>query len=122
MKALAVLVALVLVSTHAIAQSGSMKGMDMKGDTMAKDMGPTAMAKGDKSQVTHKAIGVVRKVDPKDGTVALAHEAIKSLNWPAMTMTFKVQDKAVLDKLAADKKVEVEFQQRGKDYVITTVR
>jgi hypothetical protein len=30
-----------------------------------------------------------------------------------------VQDKSVMDKLGQGKKVEVEFEQRGKDYVIT---
>ena len=47
---------------------------------------------------------------------------VKSMKWPAMTMTFKVKDKAMLDKLGAGKKVEVEFEQRGKDYVITSVK
>ena len=94
--------------------AGDMKGMEMKG------MDQKPMSKQSNGQSTHKAIGVVKKVDPKEGTVSLAHEAIKSLNWPAMTMSFKVQDKAVLDKLAEGKKVE--FEQKGKDYVITSVK
>jgi Cu/Ag efflux protein CusF len=39
-----------------------------------------------------------------------------------MTMPFKVQDKAALDKLGEGKKVEFEFEERGKDYVITRVK
>jgi Cu/Ag efflux protein CusF len=39
-----------------------------------------------------------------------------------MTMSFAVKDKALLNKLAVDKKVEVEFVQQGKDYVITGVK
>lgn len=87
-----------------------------------KGMDHSAMGKSDKAQATHKAVGVVKKVDPKAGTVALAHEPVKSLGWPAMTMAFKVQDKALLDKLGEGKKVEVEFEQRGKDYVITRAK
>ena len=92
------------------AQSGNMKGMDM-------DKKPAAGA-----QTVHKATGVVKKVDPKSGTATLAHDPVKSLNWSAMTMTFAVKDKAMLDKLQPGKKVEVEFIQQGKDYVITGVK
>jgi len=92
------------------AQSGDMKGMDM-------GKKPAAGA-----QTAHKATGVVKKVDPKAGTVTLAHDPVKSLNWPAMTMGFTVKDKALLDKLQAGKKVEFDFVQQGKDYVITTVK
>ena len=101
------------------AQSGmkgmDMKDMDMKGMDMSKK--PAAGA-----QTEHKATGVVKKIDPKAGTVTLAHDPVKSLNWPAMTMGFTVKDKALLDKLQADKKIEFEFVQQGKDYVITTVK
>jgi len=92
------------------AQSGDIKGMDM-------GKKPAAGA-----QTTHKATGVIKKVDPKAGTVTLAHDPVKSLNWPAMTMGFTVKDKALLDKLQAGKKVEFDFVQQGKDYVITTVK
>lgn len=98
-----------------LVHSAEMKGMDMKGDAS-----PTGSK--DKSPVTHKATGIVRKVDAKAGTVTLAHGPVTSLNWAAMTMTFQVKDKAVLDKVAEGRKMEVEFEQRGKDYVITSVK
>lgn len=85
-------------------------------------MDHTVTSKEGKGQAAHKAIGVVKKVDPKGGTVTLAHEAIKSLDWPAMAMAFRVADKALLDKLTVDRKVEVVFQQRGKDYVIISAK
>ena len=64
----------------------------------------------------------MKKVDAKAGTVTLDHEPVKTLNWPAMTMGFKVADKSMLDKFAEGKKVEVEFKQVGKDYVITSMK
>lgn len=79
-------------------------------------------AKSEKRDATHKAAGVVKKVDGKSGTVSIAHEPVKSLNWPGMTMSFRVADKALLEKLAADKKIDFEFEQRGKDYIITSIR
>ena len=92
------------------AQSGGMQDMDMGKKPVAG------------TQAAHKATGVVKKVDPKAGTVTLAHDPVKSLNWSAMTMGFTVKDKALLDKLQPGKKVEFEFVQQGKDYVITTVK
>ena len=100
----------VVIPAVSHAQYDGMKGMDM-GDK------PAAGA-----QAAHKATGVVKKVDPKSGTVTLAHEPIKSLNWPAMAMGFQVRDKTLLDKLQPGKKVEFEFVQQGKDYVVTGVK
>ena len=99
------------------AQSGGMKGMGMK-DMDMKGMETGKMAQG----AAHKGVGVVKKVDPAKGVVTLAHEPIKSLNWSAMTMGFQVKDKTLLDKLQAGKKVEFEFVQQGKDYLITAVK
>ena len=98
-----------LGGTLAYAQS-------MKMDDMGK------MEKPAKATTTHKAAGVVKKVEPAKDMVTLAHEPVKSLNLPAMTMSFVVKDKALFDKLRADKKIEFEFVQQGKDYVITAVK
>ena len=89
---------------------GDMKGMDMKGQGSAK--------KGE----THAATATVKSVDPAKGTATLAHEPIKSLKWPAMTMGFSVKDKALFDKLSPGSKVEVEFVQQGSEYVVTSVK
>lgn len=107
---------LVLVlALPSIAVMAQPKTDDMKGMDMAKK--PAAS-----SQMTHKAMGTVKKVDAKTGVVTLAHEPVKSMNWPAMTMGFKVKDKLLMDKLGDGKKVEVEFIQDDKDYVITAVK
>jgi len=117
MKRLAVLSAVLMLSMSpfapAAAQSGGMKdtdkGMDMKMDKGTK-----------KSQATsHHATGTVKSVDPKKGTVTVDHQAVASMNWPAMSMTFKAKDKKMLEQLKPGAKVEFDFVQRGKDYVIT---
>src|SRR5207244_8275707 len=75
-------------------KDSDMKGMDMKGmdaqkcKDMMKDMGKHP-AKESKATI-HKATGVVKAIDPSKGTVTLAHEPVKSLKWPAMTMGFVV--------------------------------
>lgn len=125
------------------AQSGGMKDMDMKGmdmqkcaDMKSKDMkrmnaqkcgemmdsGSGTHGGKDAAAVTHKATGTVKAADPANGKVTLAHGPIQSLKWPAMTMTFSVSDKALFDKLIVGKKVNVEIEQQGSDYVVTAVR
>lgn len=105
------LLAVVLASpTTGNAQSMEMKGMEMKGmksDTKAGGM-------------IHKGSGTVTEFDPAKGGVTIAHGPIRGLKWPSMTMSFGVRDKALLEKLALDKKFE--FVQQGKDYVITAVK
>jgi Cu(I)/Ag(I) efflux system protein CusF len=121
----AVLLAAVLMTSAAVVHAGEMmKGMEMKGDMKGmdmKDMSPSAMAKG-ANGAKHVAKGTVKSVDAKAGTVTIDHEPVKSMKWPAMTMTFQVKDKALMDKLGQGKKVEVEFEQRGKEYVITSAK
>lgn len=106
------LVAALLSSAAAVmAQPTSMEGM--KGMSMGKPEG---------SQSVHRARGKVVKIDTKAGVVTLAHEPIKSLNWPAMTMGFRVKDKMLLDKLTVGKVVNFELVQANQGYVIISVK
>ncbi len=105
-----------------------MQGMDMSKckDMIGKDkkgMEMKGMGADKKSEAkSHKGVGTVKKVDAAAGTVTIAHGPIRSINWPAMSMTFTVKDKALLGKLAPEKKVEFEFVQQGSDYVITSAK
>jgi Cu(I)/Ag(I) efflux system protein CusF len=111
MNRLATVVAMSILASSSFAQSGGMKGMEMK------DM---PMKKGEAKSAVHKATGVVTKVD--QNKVTIKHEPVQSLNWPTMNMGFVVKDKALMEKLAKDKKIEFEFVQEGKDYVVTGVK
>ena len=70
----------------------------------------------------HKGTAVVKSVDAQKGTVMLTHGPIKSLQWPAMTMSFLAKDKKMLEAIKPGAKVEFEFVQDGKDYVITGIK
>ena len=104
-----------LGTSAAIAQK-DMGAMPMDKGMQKMPMGPAA-ATG-----SHKASATVRKADPKAGAVTLEHGPVASLNWPSMTMRFKVQDPALMPKLGEGKKVDVEFVKQGDDYVITSVK
>ena len=70
----------------------------------------------------YPARGVVKQADAAAGRVTIAHEAIKGLDWPAMTMTFTVKDKILFQRLAAGKKVQFHVAKQGSDYVVTDVK
>jgi Cu(I)/Ag(I) efflux system periplasmic protein CusF len=106
---------LAAVSPFATAQSDGMKGMDMKGMDMK-------MEKKSSSGKVHKGTGKVTRVDPAANSVTIAHEPVSTMNWPAMTMTFKVKDKKMLEKTKSGEKVEFSFVQSGKDYTITDIK
>ncbi len=120
---LTLLIALALGAGTALAadKMGDMKEMDM-GKQKMEDMKGMEMGQKAKPGATHKAIGVVKEIDPKAGMVTFAHEPVKTLNWPAMTMGFAVKDKMLLDKLTVGKKAAFEFVQDGKGYVVTGVK
>ncbi len=105
-----------------------MQGMDMSKcmDMMGKDkkgMEMKGMGADKKSEAkSHKGVGTVKKIDSAASKVTIAHGPIKTMNWPAMNMTFTVKDRALLDKFSQDKKVEFEFVQQGSDYVVTSVK
>ena len=50
----------------------------------------------------------VVKVDKLAGKVTLKHDPIKNLDMDAMTMVFRVADPAMLDKVKAGDRIEIE--------------
>ena len=105
------LMSFLVVPAFAQQKGMEMKGMDMKG-----------MEKKEAGSAVHKATGVVTRVDAAKSKVTIKHDPVPSLKWPTMTMAFAVKDKALMQKLAKDKKVEFEFIEDGKEFVVTSVK
>ena len=97
------------MSTLALGQATS-KPMDMKSTEASK------------AAASHTGTGVVQAIDPAKNSVTLDHDPIKSLNWPAMTMGFKVGDPKLLAKLKKGDKIQFTFVQSGRDAVITSIQ
>lgn len=104
---------IVLALAAGVAVAGE-KMDDMKNIDMGKKS-DVAM------QATHNAVGVVKKIDLAVGTVNLDHEAVPSLKWPAMNMSFKVQSPDLLKDVAVGQKVKITFIKKGSGYEITQV-
>lgn len=73
------------------------------------------------SQMKHEGFGVLKAVNMEAGKVQLAHEAIPSLRWPAMTMWFALRGPLPKELKAGDS-VRFELEQtQSKEWVITRI-
>ena len=79
--------------------------------------------KGVGAHAGHKAEGTVDELDPQAGSVSVRHGPVSSLNWPAMTMEFKVANDALLKNLKPGSAIAFEFVERGPgEWVITSLK
>ena len=60
-------------------------------------------------------------MDPRAGSIEISHGPIASLKWPAMTMEFKVKDRAMLQGLAKGQAVQFDLEQAAGEFVIERV-
>ena len=68
------------------------------------------------------ATGAVKSVEAAAGKVVIAHDPIPALKWPAMTMDFRLADKALASKIKIGDKVKFTLTPGDKgSYTITTI-
>ncbi|MCK9201783.1 MAG: copper-binding protein [Gallionella sp.] len=71
--------------------------------------------------VKHEGYGVLKAVNTEAGKVQLAHEAIPSLGWPAMTMWFALREPLPKEVMVGDS-VRFELEQtQSKKWAITRI-
>ncbi|MGR9129082.1 copper-binding protein [Rhizobium leguminosarum] len=66
--------------------------------------------------------GVVNKVDVKAKKVTIKHEDLKNLDMPAMTMVFRVEDPALLERLKEGANVEFVAERVNGKLTVTEVK
>lgn len=70
----------------------------------------------------HKGTGKVVAVNREKLSIKLAHEAIKSLDWPGMTMDFSIAKASLLDGFKVDDAVRFELRQlKSKKWEIVKI-
>lgn len=102
--ALAAVFAFAAFSVYAGDMDGMQKEKVNKADTQA-----------------HQGHGTVNKLDLETVKINISHDAIKSLQWPAMTMDFKVQDKSILAGIKPGMKVDFELSKFADGYRISRI-
>jgi Cu(I)/Ag(I) efflux system membrane fusion protein len=70
----------------------------------------------------HHAEGRIEAIDSGSGAVSIAHGPVPSLQWPGMTMQFKLANSALLGSAKRGDRVAFEFVERGQgEWVITSL-
>lgn len=69
-----------------------------------------------------QGIGVVKAIDTAKGMITLQHEAIDSIQWPAMTMAFKVASPELLDGVKIGDKVQFGLHPVGMNSTVTSIK
>lgn len=90
--------------------------MSMSPERPGTHAGPAAEA-----APSARASGTVRAIDAARGRVTLAHGAVPSLHWPAMTMDFAATPEQ-LQGLKVGDRVEFEFHAEGMNARILSIR
>lgn len=114
---LAAFVTLLLVTGSVWAGSLGHTAMG-HGDATMESNGDSAGAAADSSEVRAE----VRRVNTRDGTISLRHEAIPNLDMPPMSMTFGIEDPAWLEGLERGAEVLVVIDRVDGEYVVKSLR
>ncbi len=85
-------------------------------------VGLMAMQPASAAAVSHEGTATVKEINLDKGIVKLAHGPIASLKWPAMTMDFRIEDRALMQGIKVDDAVTFVFIQSNGDYVITHIK
>ena len=83
------------------------------------------MAMPTKATASNMAItgkGQVVLISKDKSKVTLKHEPIPAIQWPAMTMEFKVKSSPVLAKTKVGDKVSFTLAPDGKDYMVSSIK
>lgn len=92
--------------------------MSMSPERHGTHAGPAAEAA---PSARARASGTVKAIDTVKGRVTLAHGAVPSLHWPAMTMDFAATPEQ-LQGLKVGDRVEFEFHAEGMNARILSIR
>jgi Cu(I)/Ag(I) efflux system membrane fusion protein len=75
------------------------------------------------SSILIEGKGIIKKIDPKNYSITLQHEAIPALNWPEMTMNFVLDKNVTLDQLRIGDQIQFSFKKdKENNYVIMEIK
>ncbi len=63
----------------------------------------------------------MRRIDKVGKRLTLKHEPIRSLDMPAMTMVFRVEDAARLDRVSVGERVRFQVKQENDQVIVTAL-
>jgi Cu(I)/Ag(I) efflux system membrane fusion protein len=104
-----------------IDSEASFQGVDARlaPDQHAKPSGASDNPARPQGRVVHQGTGKVAEI--ADEEISLAHGPIPTLDWPPMTMAFKLGDAAAARGLKVGDAVHFSFRQEGDDFVVERI-
>lgn len=111
---------IVLSGQFLIDSEASLKGALSRLDIGAASDSPATTSE----QATISGQGTIDEVAPARGVVTLTHDPIPELQWPTMTMEFKLRDPATAASLKPGTKARFEMKKQPEagDYVIESIQ
>ena len=100
------------------AACGSETSTGSGGNAAAGANGAPASSATEAAQ-SHQGTGTIKSISGSD--VTIAHEAIPTIGWPAMQMTFKATNGALLEGVKPGDRVAFAFSKAGSDYALTSL-
>lgn len=82
----------------------------------------TAMAAASQIDANALSEGEIRKVDKDSGRLTIKHGPLNNLDMPGMTMAFRVQDPAMLDRVKAGDQVRFRVERVNGGLTITQLQ
>ena len=107
-----------------LATALALAGCNKAADTPAKPnaAAETASMDASASEVkTGNGTGKITEIDATGGKITIAHGAIPSVGWPAMTMGFKADPK-ILAGVAVGDQVDFDLTLKGYDAAVTAIK
>lgn len=103
--------------------SGMLAKLESGGEEATESPAKSAGSFEQAADALHRGRGTVEAYDMGSGLVTLTHEPIPSLQWPAMTMPFKLRDPHALHGVEPDAQVTftMKGEPEGDDYVIEEI-
>jgi len=95
------------------------------GKGMQNSSGMQGMQMGDGkpcASQTAQGTGIIEAIDTTKGTITIKHQAIASIHWPAMTMTFKAEPPSLLKDIKVGEKVNFTLHPDGMHSTVTAIR
>ena len=83
---------------------------------------PAAQQPAGGQAAENRGMGVVQSVDAANGSLTIAHEPIAGLGWPAMTMSFKVDQASLLEGVEVGEHIEFTLRGRDMSAVVTSIK
>jgi Cu(I)/Ag(I) efflux system membrane fusion protein len=99
-----------------VDSEASLQGVMARGAPVAAS---AATAPSHAHATAYRSTGVVVAIEPD--SVTLEHAAVPELKWPAMTMPFKLGDKALVRGLKKGQSVTFSFDKQGDEYRVTAI-